>query len=207
MGAESTAPAAGERRLDALALALSALAVLSALAAADVLPRAVLGPCAASALCASSALPLCARILPRPADPLALLAGTLALSPSFAAAVWGAWHLALDTRGALVACALTCAVLHLGALRCRMSPPRRVLAFAALPALALGVLAALCLLRGDAPRLAEPAAVRAAVALAIDRAVPPGNPWLAGEAWTRAWGAELVAAFGARALSVAPSLA
>ncbi|HUR26724.1 MAG TPA: hypothetical protein VM509_00945, partial [Planctomycetota bacterium] len=197
------------RSLDGLAIALAVLACAAFLAARGILPAWSLPWCAGLSLFATSALPLLARCTPGPADPLKLAAFTLALSPVLAACVWGAWHLVLESEDALAATAATCALMHGFTLRRRVKrvPPTRARAAVVLMSALLATGAGLLLLRGNEPRLAEPAIVRASVALAIDRSLPPVHPWLAGEPWNHAWSADLLAAFTSRALGVAPTLA
>jgi len=195
------------RSLSPLALALALLAGLAAFCAIGVLPQALLPWCAAPALLASAALPLLARFSPVEPAGFKLALCTLTLSPPLAALVWGAWHLTLDARGATAAAATTIALLHLLGLRRRVRGDGLTRAHALVigAGLALALAVAAALLRGSEPRLQDPALARAAVALAIERSLPPLHPWLAGEAWTQAWSADLLAAFCARVLQLAPT--
>ncbi len=204
----SAAPPKDSKTLDRLALALAALALAGCFAALGWLPQWSLSWCAGPALLASAALPLIARWSPVASDRLKLATLTLALSPALAACVWAAWHLFLDARQALAACAATFAVAHLATLRRRVGSVKASRAQQLICAIAIALAAgvACLLLRGNEPRLVEPALTRAAVAMSVDRSLPPLHPWLAGEPWSHAWSADLLAAFSMRALRVAPTL-
>ena len=182
-------------RLDGLALSLCGLALAASLAALGWLPAWSLPWCAGPALLATAALPLLVRWSPRPADMLQLAAFTLALSPLFATSIFAAWQLVFDARQALALCAATCGVLHLASLqgRVRTPQPGRAVRLIALLAVALAAALGWLLLRGNEPRLIEPALTRASVALALDRSLPPLHPWLAGERWSKVWSADLLA--------------
>ncbi len=204
----SATPPARGARLDRLGIVLALLAFVAALAARGVLPGWCLSGAAGVALLASAALPLLARWSPQGADPLKLALFTLALSPFLAALVWSAWHLVFDARDALAATALTFALAHLASLGRSV----RIVAWSRAQfsivglAVVLALGASLLLLRGNEPRFAGPGILRAAVAMSVDRSLPPLHPWLAGEPWTRAWAADLFAAFSMRALASAPTL-
>ncbi len=207
-GVPSATPPERRARLDKLALVLAALALIAALAARGVLPGWSLPGCAGVALLATAALPLLARWSPTPPDPLKLALFTLALSPFLSGLMWGAWHLVFDGRDALVATALTCAAAHLASLRRSVRSvawSRAQLSIVGLAAL-LALCTSLLLLRGNEPRFAGAGLLRAALAMSADRSLPPLHPWLAGEAWSRAWAADAFAAFGMRALDCAPTL-
>lgn len=60
---------------------------------------------------------------------------------------------------------------------------------------------------GNALRLGDGGVERAALALAVDRTVPPENPFLAGESWERPWAHAGLTALVGRVLALAPSRA
>ncbi|MEO7154689.1 MAG: hypothetical protein ABI054_08565, partial [Planctomycetota bacterium] len=192
-----------------MAIGLALLALAAGAAALGWLPAWCLPLCAGPALFAAAALPLIARWSPLPTDPMKLAVFTLALSPPLSACVWAGWHLVFDARAAFAACAATCALGHLASLGRRVRKTRwsAVRTCIGLGGLALAAGAGFLLLRGNEPRLGEAGLTRAAVAMAVDRSLPPLHPWLAGEAWSHAWSADLLAAFTMRALHVAPTFA
>ncbi len=192
-----------------LSIVLCLLAACAALSARGILPATWLPLFAGPSLFALGALPLLARWSPSGSDPFKLGTFTLALSPLWMAAVWGAWHLAFDGRDALALTAATAALLHLLGIGVRLgrAPWSRAQCCCTVLALSVAIVVAWMLLRGNEPRLAGSALVRAAVAMSIERSLPPVHPWLSGQPWSQAWSADLAAAFTMGALGVAPSLA
>jgi hypothetical protein len=197
-----------------LAAATAGSALLAALAAFGLLPRAWCGPLAAPLLLFGWARPLLLRWAPPEPAPLKLWCFSLALSPWIGCSVWLLLRLLLPSGEAGLERALGLS-LALGAPWQWIGPQRPAPGPGAGPSGRLAALAALLLalavlalgLSGNALRCSHHGLLHSALALASDRGLPPGNPWMAGAPLAYYWAWHVFGAFLARLLWVAPTLA
>lgn len=185
------------------------LAAVAAAGSAGALPRALAAPAAALVLGVGFGLPLLARLAPPAPSWLKLLAFSALLSPCVATALYLALRTRMEAQSAttaLFALAAPLALLALGRRASARSPGRGGLVALAL-ALAFGALVAFLTLRGNAPRVSYHGLLHAGIGLAVDRAVPPENPWMAGTELAYYWVWHGAGALVSRALGVAPTVA
>lgn len=207
LGSEDTARDSGSWTPVALGLGVLALGV--ALAHGFGLGIPGLSTAGALLLFGGAALSLLTRVTPAEPSPWKLLTLGVLLSPFLVAAPYLLLRTFVDVPLALAGAFGCVALAQLPGLGCRVAFHRtgRGTLAALLGVLALTIFVAWVHGGGNALRLGDGGVERAALALAVDRAVPPDNPFLAGEAWARPWAdAGLVAAVG-RILDLAPSRA
>ena len=125
--------------------------------------------------------PVLARWSPVEPSWIKLLLFASLLSPVLACALYLLLRAVLDAQGAVAATLLAAAPLGLLArgLRTRFDPPGRAALLALGLALASGAVVAAMVLRGTAPRVSYHGLLHSGILLAVDRSVPPENPWLA----------------------------
>ena len=175
--------------LRAQALLLAALTALAGLAALGALPRALLAPCAAPVILAGAGLPILLCWLRAEPCPLKIAALAALLSPLLFGVIHLLARLVLAPDPALASTFGAILLLQPLALlrRDRLARPGRAAWIALGAGLACAALVGLLLLAGNVVRLDGALFGRCALALAIDRGVPPTNPLLAGAAWAEPW--------------------
>ena len=196
-----------------LPLGLCALAApLAAGAAVGLLPGALGAPAAAWLMFVGGALPLVARRSPPGASPTKLLLLAALLSPPLATALWIPLRLVLDTPAADAATWLLLGALSFAGRGCSVRAMRGEqsgrawrlsLGLAALCALAV----VLFLFRGSAARVSFHGLLHSSVAGAVERGVPPENPWMAGTPLVYYWYWHALAGLAGRGLGLAVTYA
>ncbi len=189
------------------ALLFAALSALAGLAAMGALPGALLAPCAAPVVLLGAGLPILLPWLRAEPCPLKIAVLAALLSPPLFGAIHLLLRIALSPDPALAATFGAILLLQPLALlrRDRLARPGRAAWIALGAGLACAALVGLLLLSGNVVRLDGELFGRCALALAIDRGVPPTSPLLAGAAWTEPWLYEGVAVGLMRALRSSPS--
>lgn len=195
--------------LRAPSIAFAVLGVLGAAAALGLLPGAVGTLAGAVLFFFGAALPVLVRW--SPVEPSALKLATLALllSPVMTSAAYVLLHLFLDASTAVAATYVLAGAVQVLAVskRVRLVPlgsaGRGALALAAFCA----VLVVLMVFRGNAARASYHGLLHSTLVLAIDRAVPPENPFMAGTPLGYYWYWHALGALVARGLALAPTVA
>lgn len=195
-------------------LLFSLAALLAGLAVLGLLPRAWSGTLMAPLLLFGWAWPLLRRCAPNNAEPLKLGLFALALSPLIGCLVWLVLRAVFpgDELGLERALAGSCFV---GAAWQWVNPARPLAGHGGGRSAAIALLLTALVtfgvgwivLGGNAVRLSHHGLLHSAIALASDRALPPGNPWMAGAPLAYYWAYHVLGAFLARALWVAPTVA
>ncbi len=209
---EELSPREGEAKtilLNPLCLVLSALGVLGALASLSVLPPSLARIPGVLLFFFVGALPLVLRVSPPAPSLFKVLTVSALLSPVFATSIYLALHLMLPADQSVAGCFFILGILQPFGMGRALKHQR--LGRTAWFALGLGLLAGaavwLLLFRGSAPRASYHGLLHSGLVLAVDRAVPPGHPWMAGEELGYYWFWHAIGALFSRALSIAPTLA
>ncbi len=203
-----------EAALAPLALGGAALLALGALAAAGSAPRGLLAPAALYLLLGGAAWPIVVVSSRVVASWLKLGLVSWLLAPVFCLAVWLplragplGGEAAGDTALALLL-GLFAGVQLLGlGRRLRLERPGWASLFALLLGLLFALLVGAWVLAENAPRVSYHGLLHSGVLLATERAVPPTNPWLAGEPLAYYWVWHGLGALIARAFALAPTQA
>jgi len=192
-------------------LALSALAFLGALAGFGYLPSELSRVAGAVLFFVSAALPILARIGPPKPSLFKLLTVSALLSPVFSTVVYWLVNVMLGraigpgdvVAGTFIALGLL-QLLGIGRVVQHERLGRTAWFVIGLSAVA-GAVVLLLLFRGSAMRASYHGLLHSALVLAVDRAVPPAHPWMAGEELGYYWFWHAMGALFSRALSVAPT--
>ena len=196
-------------RLEGLAALNATVALLAVAANLGWLPDALGVPCALWTLFFGLGVPLVSRASPVDSAWLKLaLFGSLA-SPVVATAVYLLARTALDAPAAVAATLALALPLQALLLRQRTSVAPQGCGGWGAVAIALGcaLLVAAFVLRGSAPRVSYHGLLHSSVAFAVDRSMPPENPWLAETQLAYYWTYHATGALVARAAGIAPTIA
>ncbi len=193
--------------------ALIACALLGAFAAPQAADSAVLQTLAlvsgGALFLFGAALPVLVRWSPVEPSLLKLVTLSALFSPVLASGVYVLLRLALPSSAAVPATYAVCGALQLLGLGRRVARPPLGRAGGAVLALAVACAAItlLLLFRGSAARVSHHGLLHSALVLAVDRNLPPDNPFLAGTPLAYYWFWHAQGALLARALALAPTRA